>query len=193
MAKGDGNQQLGDYIRSRRLSIGLSLADAAEASDLDPSYWNKLENGHYQNPAPQHLSTIAEALGVPVEDLYGLVGYDVPERLPTFQPYLRAKYNLPPEAIPHSGTLLRVPPQLLRHPEGQARVPAKARRGASEGGHHEPGRHRNLARLRPDPTTDQGRSYEDRRVTGSTLPRVSRHKRRACARACHRRLAESPG
>ena len=99
MAKGEGNQTLGDYIRSRRSSIGLSLADAADASDLDASYWNKLENGHYQSPAPQHLSTIAEVLGVPVEDLYGLAGYDIPKRLPSFQPYLRAKYDLPPEAI----------------------------------------------------------------------------------------------
>lgn len=99
MAQGVGNHQLGEYIRTRRLSMGLSLADAAEASDLDPSYWNRMENGHYQNPAPPHLSAIAEVLKVPVEDLYGLAGYDVPERLPSFQPYLRAKYNLPPEAI----------------------------------------------------------------------------------------------
>jgi len=99
MTKGEGNQTLGDYIRSRRSSMGLSLSEAAEASDLDPSYWNKLENGHYSNPAPQHLSTIAGVLGVAVEDLYGLAGYDIPERLPSFQPYLRAKYDLPPEAI----------------------------------------------------------------------------------------------
>lgn len=77
----------------------LSLVDAADASDLDPSYWNKLENGHYQKPAPPHLSAIADILKVPVEDLYALAGYEVPERLPSFQPYLRAKYNLPPEAI----------------------------------------------------------------------------------------------
>jgi transcriptional regulator with XRE-family HTH domain len=79
--------------------MGLSLSDAAEASDLDPSYWNKLENGHYSSPAPKHLSTIAGVLGVAVEDLYGLAGYDIPKRLPSFQPYLRAKYDLPPEAI----------------------------------------------------------------------------------------------
>lgn len=99
MAQGVGNRQLGDYVRSRRLSMGLSLTDAAEASDLDPSYWNRMENGHYQKPAPPYLSAIAEVLQVPVEDLYGLAGYDLPMRLPSFQPYLRAKYNLPPEAI----------------------------------------------------------------------------------------------
>ena len=99
MVKGEGNLTLGEFVRLRRQSMDLSLADAASASDLDPSYWNKLENGHYQSPAPQHLQTIARVLGVPTEDLYGLAGYDIPERLPSFQPYLRAKYDLPPEAI----------------------------------------------------------------------------------------------
>jgi transcriptional regulator with XRE-family HTH domain len=77
----------------------LSLAEAAEASELDASYWNKMENGHYQNPAPQYLSRIAYVLKVPVEDLYALAGYDIPRGLPGFKPYLRAKYDLPPEAI----------------------------------------------------------------------------------------------
>jgi hypothetical protein len=38
-------------------------------------------------------------LRVPVADLYGLAGYEIPEGLPTLQPYLRAKYDLPPEAV----------------------------------------------------------------------------------------------
>ena len=42
---------------------------------------------------------LCEVLGVPIEDLYALAGYDSPKRLPSFQPYLRAKYDLPPEAI----------------------------------------------------------------------------------------------
>jgi transcriptional regulator with XRE-family HTH domain len=81
------------------LTLELSVSDAAEASDLDRSYWNRLENDYYKTPAPQHLSTIAEVLQVPLADLYGLAGYDIPERLPSLQPYLRSKYNLPPEAI----------------------------------------------------------------------------------------------
>ena len=99
MGRGDGNQRLGDYIKSRRLSVGLSLSEAGEASGLDPSYWNKLENGHYQKPAPQHLQTIADVLGEEFEDLYEEAGYAAPKRLPSFQPYMRAKYDLPPEAV----------------------------------------------------------------------------------------------
>jgi transcriptional regulator with XRE-family HTH domain len=97
--KGSGNTGLGDFIRARRLSRDLSLSDAAIASGLHRSYWSKLESGHYQTPRPWHLQAIAGVLEVPIEDLYALAGYDVPERLPSFKPYLRAKYELPPEAI----------------------------------------------------------------------------------------------
>lgn len=93
------NQSLGTYLQSRRLELGRSLDDVAEASGLHKSYWSKLENGVYDSPSPKHLKVMARTLGVSIEDLYGLAGYDIPERLPTFQPYLRAKYELPPEAI----------------------------------------------------------------------------------------------
>jgi transcriptional regulator with XRE-family HTH domain len=90
---------LGEYIRDRRKSRGLSLSDAAEHSGLHFSYWSKLESGRYEAPSPKYLQTIARTLDVDTEDLYALAGYDIPERLPTFTPYLRAKYELPPEAV----------------------------------------------------------------------------------------------
>ena len=83
----------------RRTSRGLSLSEAAEISGLHLSYWSKLEDGQYEAPAPKHLQAIARALDVAFEDLYGLAGYEIPQRLPTFKPYLRAKYELPPEAV----------------------------------------------------------------------------------------------
>lgn len=94
------NETLGDFVRARRLSRGLSLHQAATASGLHFSYWSKLEAGQYAAPAPKHLLLIARVLDIDFEDLYGLVGYELPERLPTFSPYLRAKYDdLPPEAV----------------------------------------------------------------------------------------------
>jgi transcriptional regulator with XRE-family HTH domain len=100
MAKDSKNQSLGDYIRDRRLALGFSLSDVAVASGLHFSYWSKLEAGHYEAPAPKYLQVIADTLKVDSEDLYALVGYVVPKRLPTFKPYLRAKYgDLPPEAV----------------------------------------------------------------------------------------------
>jgi len=94
-----GNKALGVFVRERRESRGMSLNDAALASGLHHSYWSYLEAGKYHNPRPAHLQLVAEALEVPFEDLYGMAGYEVPQRLPSFRPYLRAKYDLPPEAI----------------------------------------------------------------------------------------------
>jgi transcriptional regulator with XRE-family HTH domain len=93
------NQALGEAVRARRLARGWSLADAANASGLHHSYWSKLENGFYQTPAPKYLQIIASVLEMPIEDLHGLAGYTVSKELPSFKPYLRAKYDLPPEAI----------------------------------------------------------------------------------------------
>jgi transcriptional regulator with XRE-family HTH domain len=69
------------------------------ASGLHLSYWSKLEAGQYESPSPKHLQAIAKVLGVNFEDLYNLAGYEAPERLPSFTPYLRTKYQLPPEAV----------------------------------------------------------------------------------------------
>lgn len=99
MPKGVGNKDLAEFIRLRRVSLGISCMDAAKACHLDRSYWNKLENAHYHQPAPELLQRIAKVLQVAPEDLYTLAGYAIPKSLPTFRPYLRAKYDLPPEAI----------------------------------------------------------------------------------------------
>jgi transcriptional regulator with XRE-family HTH domain len=99
MSKDKKNQTLGEYINQRRASQSWSLSDVAARSGLHLSYWSKLEAGQYDAPSPKHLQIIAKTLGVHFEDLYGLAGYESPERLPTFTPYLRAKYELPPEAV----------------------------------------------------------------------------------------------
>lgn len=99
MTKEIKKQSLGDYIRQKRTTRSLSLLDVAQLSGLHFSYWSRLETDFYQTPSPKHLKTVAETLGVPIADLYRLAGYDIPNRLPAFRPYLRAKYSLPPEAV----------------------------------------------------------------------------------------------
>lgn len=93
------NVSLGDYIKTRRESLGLTIARAEDHSDLDATYWRKLEAGQYAAPSPKALQAIAATLKVPIEDLYGFCGYDFPERLPSLSPYLRTKYDLPPQAV----------------------------------------------------------------------------------------------
>jgi transcriptional regulator with XRE-family HTH domain len=99
MAKEVRNKTLGEFVKARRSAMEFSLHDVAQRSGLHFSYWSKLEAGQYESPHPKHLMMIARTLEVPFEDLYSLAGYEAPERLPGFTPYLRAKYELPPEAI----------------------------------------------------------------------------------------------
>ncbi|MGZ6609005.1 MAG: helix-turn-helix domain-containing protein [Solirubrobacteraceae bacterium] len=88
------NNQLGEYVRSRRTAKGFSLAQAERRSGVDLTYWSKLELGDVRAPNPRYLAAIANTLEVPVQELYGLAGYYLPEQLPSFGPYLRARYDL---------------------------------------------------------------------------------------------------
>ena len=81
MPKGTGNKDLAEFIRLRRVSLGISRSDAATACQLDRSYWNKLENAHYHQPAPNLLQRIAQLLQVAPDDLYTLAGYAIPKKL----------------------------------------------------------------------------------------------------------------
>ena len=99
MKTGVGDNTLGEFVRTGRDAKRLSLADAARLSGLDYKYWSKLEVGELRQPNPRYLAQIARTIDVSFEDLFGLVGYDIPERLPSLSPYLRTKYDLPPEAV----------------------------------------------------------------------------------------------
>lgn len=130
--KGEKNQTLGQFIRARRLSRNMSLDDAAAASGLHRSYWSKLESGHYDGPSPRHLQTIARTLDVPFEDLYGLAGYEAPERLPSFTPYLRAKFDLPAEAVADLERYFELLRNYYGIPQDRPVFPPKQRPGAGE-------------------------------------------------------------
>ena len=93
------HKNLGETIKERRLARGWSITDAAKAAGLHRSYWGRLEQGFYTSPSPLYLLQVAQAIDLPVGELYALAGYEQPDELPTFRPYLRAKYNLPPGAI----------------------------------------------------------------------------------------------
>lgn len=93
------NSKLGEFVQSGRLSRDTTIAEAARLSGLDVSYWRKLEAGQYAMPSPLALQRIAQIIDAPLEDLYALAGYEPIKGLPTFGPYLRAKYNLPPDQV----------------------------------------------------------------------------------------------
>lgn len=91
--------QLGRLVKKHRQAKGLSLRAAAEQIGYDHSYLGRIEAGDYESPAPKLLKKLATVLDIPIEDLYALAGYQVEDRLPDFAPYLRAKFDLPDEAV----------------------------------------------------------------------------------------------
>lgn len=92
-------KQLGRLIKQHRLDKGLTMRAAAEQMGVDHSYLSRMESGEFDSPRPKQLQTIARVLGIPIENLYALAGYQVSDRLPDLAPYLRAKYDLPDEAV----------------------------------------------------------------------------------------------
>lgn len=90
---------LGKHIRRVRIDLGFSIRRLAAAAGVDASWLSRLERGDYNSPDPRCLSQLAAVLEIDPIDLYLLAGYPGSERLPGFAPYLRAKYDLPPEAV----------------------------------------------------------------------------------------------
>ncbi len=89
--------QLGRLLRRHRARAGLSLEGASAAAKLDKSTLSRLEQGLIESPDPQKLQRLASVLGTEVEDYYALAGYLSPTGLPSFAPYLRAKFDATPE------------------------------------------------------------------------------------------------
>jgi transcriptional regulator with XRE-family HTH domain len=85
-------RQLGDLIRQRREALGLTLRQLEELSGVDDTAIVRLESATQQKPTVEKLQRLASALDLPVEDLLITAGVQDRRGLPTFRPYLRAKY-----------------------------------------------------------------------------------------------------
>jgi transcriptional regulator with XRE-family HTH domain len=93
-------KELGRLLRERRQELGLSTIQLAKQVGTTDGTITRIEQGLFTAPAPDKLSRIAEALGLSLADVFGLAEYAVPSDLPSFRPYLRAKYrSLPSEAV----------------------------------------------------------------------------------------------
>ena len=93
-------KELGLLLRRRREELGLSARDLEGLAEVDNGTIVRIEQGAFAAPRPDKLSRIADALGLSLADVYSLAEYAVPSDLPSFRPYLRAKYrDLPADAI----------------------------------------------------------------------------------------------
>jgi transcriptional regulator with XRE-family HTH domain len=91
--------RLGAYLRSQREARGLSTRSLATDVGVDMAQIVRLEQGTVASPKAEVLSRIADTLDLPVADVLTMAGYPVIEDLPSFTPYLRAKYDLPDSAV----------------------------------------------------------------------------------------------
>jgi transcriptional regulator with XRE-family HTH domain len=97
---------LGNRMRQRRGELGMSLNQLATATGLHKSFLSRLESGIVRQPATDSLRRLAQALGLPETELYGLLDQRARDQLPPLQPYLRAKYDLPDDVIADITTYL---------------------------------------------------------------------------------------
>ena len=92
-------QKLGQYVGQRRRALGLSIRGLAATAGVDASGLSRLERGRTGDPGLAYLHKLSRGLEVDPTDLYVMAGYTEGDQLPGFAPYLRAKYELPPEAV----------------------------------------------------------------------------------------------
>jgi transcriptional regulator with XRE-family HTH domain len=88
---------VGEIIKDQRVTKGLSIAKAATAAQVDARWLSRLERGMYENPDARSLNRVAKVLGLETSDLF--VAAHFSDGLPSFAPYLRSRYDLPPEAV----------------------------------------------------------------------------------------------
>ena len=74
---------------------------------LDSGALTRLEHGETRTPTPETLRALAEALDVPLADLYAVAGHVVPYDLPSLVPYLQTRYGqLPDTALAEASAYL---------------------------------------------------------------------------------------
>ena len=91
--------KLGTTLRQRRLELNLSLGQLSAATGLHKSFLSRVESGVYRQPSADSLQRLAAALQLPDTAVFGLLDDRARGQLPPLRPYLRAKYDLPDEAI----------------------------------------------------------------------------------------------
>ncbi|MEO5834144.1 MAG: helix-turn-helix domain-containing protein [Nakamurella sp.] len=86
-------KRLSELLKSARLRSKMSMREVARRARVDPATIVRLEQGNNPNPTIENLSAIAEVIGIPTADIFALTKVLRKDELPSFTPYLRAKYQ----------------------------------------------------------------------------------------------------
>ena len=149
---------MGEHINRLRTARGLRLREAARRAEVDPTWWSRLEKASIPLPTLRGIGKVARALGVDVEELYVVAGLSTGRGLPSFTPYLRAKYDLPPDAVAATGSPFRIT---------QRKISTERRRTM-------PGTITTLRDVVPVTATDLRRKPAYRRTASQQIPRPRR-------------------
>lgn len=93
IAQPDEVASLGEYLKRLRQEAGLSQSQLARDTGISQAIINRVESGEIAQPNPDKLTRLADALGVPSANFFGLAGYAIAGDLPTLPVYLRTKYG----------------------------------------------------------------------------------------------------
>jgi transcriptional regulator with XRE-family HTH domain len=94
--------KLGKYLRELRKEQGLSIRSAAKSCGVAPSYLAKIEAGDtFKTIGIATLVNFSKFYGIPVSSVLKEAGFinSYESDLPELTQYLRAKYQLSPQAI----------------------------------------------------------------------------------------------
>ena len=84
--------ELGEFIKTRRIELGLSIRQLAERSGVDKGNLSRIENGKRSSVSEKGLAQVAQVLQVDVSELQGLT---LPaEALPPTRAYFRRKLGI---------------------------------------------------------------------------------------------------
>jgi transcriptional regulator with XRE-family HTH domain len=96
----DEAQRLARLLLTRRQAAGLSARELARRAGVDSGTVVRIEQGQIARPRADSLRALGAVLGISAADLFTAAEWLPGGELPTFRPYLRAKYReLPDEAV----------------------------------------------------------------------------------------------
>lgn len=99
MSTSSNRLTLGQYLEQSRQEAGLSLRQLAASAGVHYSSVNRLLKDEVDEPVPDHLMGLAQALDLKATDLFILAGLPIPKELPSVDAMLRAEYGLSEEGL----------------------------------------------------------------------------------------------
>jgi transcriptional regulator with XRE-family HTH domain len=93
-------EQLAAVLKQKRQELGLSASEVARQTGLDVGTISRIERGQIAAPQAGNLKAIARVLQIPATEIFAIADLLPEGELPSFKPYLRAKYgDLPDDAV----------------------------------------------------------------------------------------------